>query len=401
MPGSEPVSAERRPRTDSPSLPPLSRAPSPVSADQAQATRRRAIQARENALRAIQAQQRLAANALGSNNGTEAPPAVTPATLARMRALILLGPITVAAETAPAEPAGERTGVPDFDEEAAIAARNARAMQPYLIAACDRLVELASPPATQEECDQLREQLDLYHQQPETYDIRTPDGNRADLPLQAYRAYAEALSQGLPMHLPRGVPAGLALDLREHGLSLDRAGAMAAQISAVASRGFDTEYLAAAALHPNGHIVLEALATWTPALRAHGFSDDYITFAAVHPDGSLNLKAMNDWAPALRTLSLSFDCITAAASSPGNARNLQGLAQWTPELRGLGFSDDQIAAAAAQQDGHLNLETMARCTPDIHRVLGLSLAEIAQHASRPTGRLLLTNMAHMARNPPN
>lgn len=400
MPGSEPASAARRPRADSPSLPPLSRAPSPLSPDQAQATRRRAIQARENALRAIQAQQQQAAAAFGAGH-TEAPTAVTPAALARMRALVLLGPITVAAERTPAEPAGEQTGVPDFDEEAAIAARNARAMLPYLSAACDRLMALAAPPATQEECDQLREQLDLYHQQPEAYGIRTPDGDLADLPLQAYRAYSEALSQRLPMHLPRGLPAGLALDLREHDLPLERAGAMAEQISAVASHGFDTEYLAEAASRPNGRIALEAMAAWTPALRAHGFSDDYITFAAVHPGGPLNLKAMNDWAPALRALGFPFDHITAAASSPGNARNLEGMAQWTPELRRLGFSDDLIGVAAAKQDGHLHLEAMAQCTPDIRRSLGLSLTEIAQYASRLNGHQILANMANVARNPPN
>lgn len=151
----------------------------------------------EQALARIRDQQRAATQTLKLDSAGQSV-VVNPAAMAWARTLIAQGAITIEQGNVNAEPAIDRTGLAQFDREQTIAARNANAMAPYLAVACDRLHALENPPTTQQQCDELREQLELYFKNPESYEIRGSDGECIVLQTQTLRAYSEALSSIVP-----------------------------------------------------------------------------------------------------------------------------------------------------------------------------------------------------------
>lgn len=150
----------------------------------------------EKALANMQAQQKAAANSLGLENinNTDEGTIVSAAAMERTRNLVMQGPIDVSQLNNSPEPGNTPTGLTEFDRERAIATQNSNSVRPYIIEALSRLQKLDSPPKTQKDSNELREQLELYMAAPESYNIQKSDGKLAVLPEQTFRAYSDALS---------------------------------------------------------------------------------------------------------------------------------------------------------------------------------------------------------------
>lgn len=321
-----------------------------------------------------------------------------PAALARLRAQVLLGPITITANEMPAEPIVEQTGLEEFDREAAIAARNAAAIRPYCVEALDRLMMLDDPPVTQEECDDLWEQLESYHQEPEPYGIQGPDDQHINLQLQAYRAYAEVLSRGLPIDFPPRVPVQLALDLEASGLDLEQTGIVAEEAGihtleklrelapGLLALGFPMNDLAIVAMQPHGCLALEKMTELARDLLRHGLSIADIADAAAEEDGHLILERMLEWMPTLGPHDFPAEIIARIVSRPDSHLNLESMLQWLPDLRELDFSPADIARIASCSEGYWTLAKTAELAPELQD-LGFSPVQIAHIAAHPAGYL--------------
>ena len=388
-------------RAGSSSRPPVPPTPPEVSPEPTPAER--AIKGREKALRFIQ---QLTDIALKADHSEEAAHAVPPATLARMRALVLLGPITVAANEIPDEPIVERTGFEEFDREQAIAARNANEMNPYCIEALDRLMMLDDPPTTWEECDNLLEHLELYHEAPDPYGIPGPGGDPANLQLQAYRAYAQVLSRGLPMEFPPRVPVRIVLDLGALGLEREPIECLAEGAGiprledlrelapALLSRGFLIDGLACVAIGTHGRLALEKMIELADGLLRHGFSIDHIIDAGCNDDGHLVLERAHQWMPDLLGLGFSPQDITHIASSSKEEPILAQTVESASRLDTLGFKPADIARIAAHPTGHLNLEKTVELAQALFD-LGYTVRDIVRIGGQRNGHLNLEKTAEL------
>jgi hypothetical protein len=278
---------------------------------------------------------------------------VTPQALEWTRALVEQGPITVVPSHASSSVTPPGTGIQEFDNEQVIAERDAAAMQPFVVAARDRLRLLKNPPLNQQQCDELREQLELQHDDPDAYDITDANGEKTPVQFQTFRAYSEALRSVEAMHLPTV----LETLHREHGISED-------------------DLHLAFREHYNFRN-LNGLAGMYPGLRAEGFSRHHIMSIAANVMGYQNLRAVVRHASALIEQRFTRGEIMRIAAHRTGRQSVEAVIEYAPHLIPMGFTTRQVARMAAYPNGHMALYSAFNLTPALLE-RGVTLAEIAR-----------------------